>query len=278
MPIVNFVEANLLQITGVVMVAILLSVGRSKILPAVKSHLWLMWIAFGVTIVCGLVLGWALVDLIAWLTQLRGAGAVFGSIGALIAFTLGWHGVHLLIALIRDVTDGRPDEDARKAALWVPTMLPAGWSAVWGVATHPQGIGTGIVAAIMAAITMIYTHRIVGEALKARKARKGWLWFAALVCLLAGIVATPLVLYLDGRAAAHLPAHWLIPARLVAGTIGLALGLAALKDIADKVPDQYVRSFLRFGLPILLTFGSLALGFFTGHAVDGGHITTGGFK
>jgi hypothetical protein len=265
----HFLDAHLLQMAGIVMVIVFLKMGRDKILAAGRSHTWLVWVAFVITAFCGLVLGWALADVTSWLTHLRGAGAVFGSIGALLALGFGWWGVELLVPLIRDVADRRPDDDARKAALWVPTLLPAGWSAVWGIVTHPRGLGTGIVAVAMAVITVIFTQRIVGQALKANKGRTAWLWFAAAVCLLSGLVATPLVLYLDGLAATHLPAHWLLPMRLVAGGFGLALGAAALKDIADRVPDQYVRTFLRFGLPIVLTFGALAINFFTGHALTG---------
>ncbi len=274
----NWITSHLDQITGVVVVAILLSVGRSKILPGVKTKPVLMWLAFVVTAACGLILGWALVDLIAWLTGLHGSGAVYGSIGALIAFTLGWHGVYLLVPLIRDVADGRPDEDARRAALLVPTFLPAGWAGVWGVVTHPTGIGTGIVAAIMAGVTMVYVHLILSHALKAKKAATAWKWFAAGVCLLSGLVAIPLVLYLDGVQARHLPGPWLIAARVVEGTFGVALLIPAIKDITDKIPDRYIRAFLRFGMPLCVAFGWLAITTIFGHASNGGQILTGGMR
>jgi hypothetical protein len=269
-----------MEITGVLAVAILLGVGRSKILPAAKGNRPLMWIAWLVTGFCGLMLGWALYGLVGWATSLGSTfGAVIGSVGALIAFILGWHGAYLAIALIRDLADKTPDDDARKAALWIPTFLPAGINAVWGVVSNPRGIGTGVLAAIMAAITVVYAHMIVTAALKGKTAAKGWKWFAAAVCLLAGVVMLPLVLFIDGVAADQLTDKQLLAARFLAGILGFALLIAACKDMfADKQPDGYVRAFLRFGLPLLLAFGTIAVTTSTGQASDGGKILTGTFK
>lgn len=275
----QWINTHLMEITGVLSVAILLGVGRAKILPAVKAVRWLMWVAWAVTVVCGLILGWALHGLVTWLTTLTGpfASAV-GSVGALTAFILGWHGVYLLVALIRDVADKTPDEDARKAALWIPTFLPAGFSAVWGVVSHPQGLGTGLAAAVMAVITIVYAHRIIKAALQGRTAAIGWKWFAAFVCLLVGIVMIPLVLYIDGVAAAHLPSLWLAAARILAGVFGVALLIAALVDIKDKQPDRFVRAFLRFGLPVLFLFGGLAYGFVSDGASNGSQLLEATFR
>jgi hypothetical protein len=275
----KWIENHLDQIVGVLAVAIILTVGRAKILPAVKRASWLMWVAWAVTVACGLVLGWALLDLVRYLTGLGSlAGSALGSIGALVALALGWHGVYLLIAMIRDLVDRTPDEDARKAALWVPTFLPAGVAGVWGIVTNPQGLGTGLTAAAMALITLIYTHLIINAVLKGKTGAKGWKWFAAGVCLLAGLTVTPLLLFLDGLAADHLPGQWLVAIRVLIGVTGLGLAIAALVDIADRIPDKCVRAFLRFGLPIVITFGALAVSFLTGHAADGGAVLTGGMK
>ncbi len=275
----QWIDTHLMEITGVLAVAILLGVGRNKILPAVKAHRWLMWVAFAVTIVCGLMLGWALHSIVAWLTTLDGPfTATVGSIGALIAFTLGWHGVYLLIALIRDVADKTPDEAARKAALWIPTFLPAGFAAVWGVVSNPRGIGTGLTAAVMAGITIIYAHMIVKEALQGKTAAVGWKWFSAVVCLLVGVVMIPLVLYVDGVAADHMPGNYLLAARILAGVTGAAMLVAALFDIKDKQPDRDVRAFLRYGLPVLFVFGALTVGFFTEGTSNGGEFLEATFK
>ncbi len=276
----QWINSHLGQITGVLAVAILLGVGRNKILPSVKANKGLLWTAWIVTGICGLILGWALSGVMGWLTGLDSVfGATIGAVGAIIALILGWHGVYLLIALIRDLADKTPDDDARKAALWVPTFLPAGISAVWGIVSNPRGLGTGVTAAVMALVTIVYAHMIVTAALKGRTGAKGWKWFATLVCLLAGVVMLHLVLFIDGVAADHLPGSWLIAARTLAGVLGLALGVAALKDLlADKQPDAYVRTFLRFGLPLLLTFGTLAVTTVSGHASDGGQILVGTFK
>lgn len=274
----TWIRDNYLQISAVLGVIIMLTVGRAQLLPAVRNSTPLLWLAFVVTVACGLVLGWALSDVVSWLTHLSGgAGAVLGSIGALIALTLGWHAAYLLVALIRDVADKKPDEEARKAALWVPLFLPAGWSGVWGIVSHPRGLGTGVVAAVMAGITIRYVHRIVKAALAGKTGKKAWQWFAAAVCLLGGLVMIPLVTYVDTQAShwSALPAWGLTMARIVLGAVGLALLIAACVDIKDRVPDEAVRAFLSYGFPVLTLFGLLAVGYFGGHAHDGLQILTG---
>lgn len=263
------------QAVGVIVVIVLLVFGRKKLLPHAQGSRVLLWLTWLVTVLCGLVLGWALYGLVGWLTSVGGVGGVIGSIGGLVALAMGWHGMWSLVACIRDVADGQPDDDARKAALWVPTTLPAGWHAVMGIVMHPRSLSSGITDVIMVVITMVGTHLVVKAALKANKGRTAWMWFAAAVCLLAGIVATPLVLYLDGLLAQYLPHTWLISARVIAGAFGFALLLAAIKDITDKVPDQYVRTFLRAGLPLLITCGAVTFTTIAGHATDGAQILTG---
>lgn len=272
----NWIVTYHLQIALVLGVLIVLGVGRAKILPAVRQSSLLLWVAFVVTVVCGLVLGWALTGVVAWATSLSGSiGGVVSGVGGVIALWMGWHAVHLLVALIRDVADKTPDEDARKAALWVPTMLPAGWQAVWAILSHPRGLGAGVTAAVMAGITVVYAHRIVKAALGGKTARKAWKWFASAVCLFAGVVLIPLVVFADGMASHYLPPWAVLMARILLGATGVALLVAAFIDIKDKVPDVGVRAFLAYGLPLLVLFGSLFVGLVNQHAHDGlRHATT----
>jgi hypothetical protein len=275
----SWINNNFDQLVALLAVAIILTVGRSKILPSVKRHSWLMWVAWIVTGACGLVLGWALFGLVRWATALGSvAGSTLGAVGSLIALWLGWHGVYLVVAMIRDLADKTPDEDARKAALWVPTFLPAGIAGVWGVVSHPTGLGTGLTAAVMAAITIVYTSRIMKAVLEGKTAVKAWKWFAAAVCLLSGLVTIPLVAYVNTFAAAHLPSKWMAGIAILEGVFGIALLLAALKDIADKIPDAYVRAFLRIGVPMLVVSGAVAVAFATNHISDGTGILTGTMK
>jgi hypothetical protein len=273
---VDWISTNYLQITGVLAVVILLGVGRAKILPGVRSSPLLLWLAFVVTAVCGLILGWALVGVMAWMTSLPSLfGSVIGSIGAIVALALGWHAVYLTIALIRDLADKTPDEKARSAALWVPTFLPAGWTATWGIISNPRGLGTGITAAIMAVMTVLYAHLIVKEVLKAKTAPRAWRWFAALVMLLAGLVMIPLLVFADAQAALHLPGKLMASIRILAGVAGIALLVRAIKDIVDRVPDVHVRAFLAYGLPLLFAFGAAAAAWLSGNAESGFELLTG---
>ncbi len=271
----QWINSNLNQILGLLVVAILLTVGRKPLLGKTRGNKPLMWLAFAVTTICGLILGWALAGVMGWVVNLDNlAGATLGPVGALAAVWAGWHAVAMLVDLIRDVADQTPDEDARRAALWIPTLLPAGATAVWGIVTNPRGLGTGLAAAAMAAITAAYVGVIIRKALAGKAGSKPWKWFAAIVSLLGGLVLTPLVLYVDGWLGGF-GGQWQTGARLLAGVLGLSLGVAAAVDIADKVPDRYVRAFLRFGLPMVLAFGAVAVGFITSGATNGGDILTG---
>jgi len=272
----NWIVTYHLQIALVLGVLIVLTVGRAKILPAVRQSALLLWVAFIVTAICGLVLCWALIGVVAWATSLTGSiGGVIAGVGGIIALWLGWHALALLVPLIRDVADKVPDEDARKAALWVPTMLPAGWQAVWAILSHPRSLGAGATAAVMAAITVVYAHRIVKAALAGKTARKAWKWFASAVSLFAGVVTIPLVAFADGMAVHYLPPWAVLMVRIVLGALGVALLVAALVDIKDKIPDAGVRAFLAYGLPLLVLFGSLFVGLVSQHAHDGlQHATT----
>ena len=270
----QFLNSNIEQIAAVLGVAIILALGRAKILPAIRQSAFLLWVAFVVTAICGLILGWALSGVVAWLTGITSIGGF--SIVGLLAVWAGWHAVGMTVDLIRDLVDLKPDEEARTAALWIPTLLPAGIAAVWEIASNPRGIGTGITAAIMAGITIGYTVAISKKAVKGSKGKTAWLWFAAAVCLLGGLAATPLVLYVDGWLAGVLPGQWLWAVRILAGAAGVALLIAALKDVAaDRRPDAYVRAFLQFGLPLVLAFGALTVGFFAQGATNGAEFLNG---
>lgn len=269
----QFINNNLEQIAAVLGVVAILTLGRAKILPKVRSSKFLLWVAFVVTAASGLVLGWALSGFTAWLTSRTSIGGF--SIVGLVAVWLGWHAVAMAVDLIRDLADGQPDDDARKAALWIPTLLPAGWTAVWQIASNPRGLGTGVTAAIMAGITIGYATIISNKAVKGKKGKTAWLWFAALVCLMGGLAATPLVLYVDGWLATTAPGGWLIGFRIVAGAAGIGLLVGALADITDKRPDALVRAFLQFGLPLVLSFGAIAFTALSGGAANGAGFLTG---
>lgn len=272
----TWLQANYLQITGVIAVAIMLTVGRAALLPKTRSDPFLLWVAFAITAVCGLVLGWALYGVMAWLTALPGLfGGAIASVGAIVAVWLGWHGVYQLVALVRDVADRSPDAEARKAALWVPTFLPAGGQAVWGIVSNPQGLGTTLTAAIMAVLTILYVVRIAQAALSASAAPKLWRWFATGVCVLGGLVMIPLLAFADAQAAQFVPSELMVAARILSGVAGFALAFAALRDLRDRVPDKYARACALAGVPLLVVSGATAWGWITGTAGSGLELLTG---
>lgn len=272
------IEQYLPQI-GAVIAAVILLAGRNVILPQTRQSKFVMWTAFAVTAICGLMLGYALVGVTRWVTGLGGGfGGTVASIGGIAAVWLGWHGVYQAIPMIRDLADGTPDGDARRAALWIPTLLPAGGQAVWGIVTAPRSVGSTVAAIAMAALTIVYAHLISKEAVKGRKARKAWHWFAVAVCLLAGVVAIPLVWFLDGIAADNLSTSWLVFVRVIAGTIPFALGVASVKDMVDGIPDQWVRRFAAFGTPLIVAYGFIAFQALVNGATNGGDILIGSMQ
>lgn len=287
----NTIAQHAPQIGAIAGVIVLLTVGASRLIPGAKGSAPLMWVAWTVYAICGLVLGWALAFVVTWLTSGGpGAKGVIGSIFAIPAVLFGWHAVYLLVGMIRDLADRKPDEDARKAALWVPTLLPGGIQAVVATISHPQGVVTGVIAAVIAMITVVYAHRIVGAALsgsgdkpaKGRTARQNaWCWFAAAVCFLGGLMTLPLVLYTDVVVSHIIPpgqVGLLVASRFLLGVVGVALLIAAVSDMKDRVPDQHVRRFLSYGLPFLLAFGGIAINTGISTASNGGQNLIGSVK
>ncbi len=283
-----WINSHWLQLTLVIAVIVLLVFGRNKILPRVGENKFILWFAFLVTALCGLVLGWALQDVMQWVTALPTTlGGVVSSIGAIIAVIAGWASISMLVAMIRDLADGVPDGEARKAALWFPTLSVAGWSAAWGIVQNPRGIGTGITAAIIAVISIVFLRKIVSAALAGKKGENAWKWFATAVCFLAGLLMIPLLAFGDSMAQQHLPAPWPSALRIILGAVGLGLAVWAIVDAVPKkkqgekhvVPDEGVRAFMAFGLPTLVLFGALALGEITNAADEqGNNILVGSLK
>lgn len=275
------------QLLGVAVVLILLIVGRKPLLTLVKENKFLLWLAFVVTALCGLILGWSLQDVASWVTGLPGTlGGVVASIGAILAVLAGWWAIELIVKLVRDVADGTPDDDARMAALWVPTLAPAGLAAAWGIVQNPRGIGTGITAAIIALISLVFLRKTVKACLAARKHEIPWKWFAVAVCVLAGVLMIPLLAFADSQIAQHAPDPWPTIFRVLVGAVGLALLIAAAVDAVPKkakgekqmVPDKYVRAFAALGVPALFLCGALAVGFVSDHAEEQGNILVGSVK
>lgn len=280
-------NAHLLQLVGVAIVLILLAFGRKPLLTRVKESKILLWFAFLITIACGLMLGWALRDLTAWVTGLPGTlGGIISSIGAILAIIAGWWSIELTVKAVRDVLDTIPDEDARKAALWVPTLAPAGLTAAWQIVTNPQGIGTGITAAVIALVSLIFLWKTNKAALSAKNHQLLWKWFAVAVSVLAGILMIPLLAFADSQIAQRTDGDWSLAFRLLTGALGIALLIAAIADAWPKankgektlVPDGGVRTFAAIGIPALVLCGALAVGFVGDHATEQGNILVGSMK
>jgi hypothetical protein len=223
------------------------------------------WFAFVLSLIAGLLLAVFLIPLTAWVGKLGGLGVVAASVGTVITVLMGWQAVYLIIAAIRDLMDKTPDEEARKAARWVPTFLPAGGSAVATLVSNPRASGFGLgvsvlTAAIVSAITVAYTLKICKAVDAAKAGKSGWKWFAAAICFLAGVVHIALITYLDGIVADFIPGAYMAGLRILLGAAGLGLLIAGFVDyFKDGVPDQYVRRAGWIGIPLVTLFASAAI-------------------
>jgi hypothetical protein len=279
----SWLSAHLLQMVGALIAVILIAGGKLAVERS-GEHKFLLWFAFVIRVAAGLILGWSLRDVAAWITSRPGTvGGVVSSIGGIAAIIAGWWSIEMLVKLLRDVADGVPDDDARRAALWVPTLAPAGLSAAWGIVEHPHGIGTGLTAAVIALISLVFLRKTTKAALASKKHHLPWKWFAVLVCALAGILMIPLLAFADAQVAKYAPT-WSTPFRLIVGAVGLALLLTAIADAWPKknkgettvVPDGGVRAFAALGVPALVLCGALAVGFVSDHATEQGNVLVSG--
>jgi hypothetical protein len=274
---------HILQIAGVIVGLILLP-GSNFAVTRANDHAVLLWFAYIVRAVIGLLFGISLYELISWLTNLPGTfGGIVSSVGAIIATIGGWIGMVMLVQMFRDLGDGKPDAEARRAALWVPILAPATFSAVWNIVTNPRGLGTGITAAIIALISVIALRIVVKSCLKPSKHPLFWKWTAVAVSLLGGIIMIPLVAFADSQVAEHASGDVSLVFRLVLAAVGLTLLIGAIADAWPKkekneqtiVPDKWVRAFAAYGVPVLFLFGALGVGFVSDRAAEQGNILVG---
>lgn len=223
------------------------------------------WFAFGMSLLAGLLIAVFTIPLMLWIGKLGGLGVVAASIGTIITVLLGWQAVYLIIAAIRDLADKTPDEEARKAARWVPTFLPVGGTAIATLVSHPRadGFGLGVnllTSAIVSAITVGYTFKIFKACDLGKNAKKGWKWFCAIAAGLAGCIHVALINYLDGVLADLVPGAWMNGIRVIAGVAGLVFLVCGLVDFfKDGEPDKYVRRAGVFGIPLVTLFFSLGV-------------------
>jgi hypothetical protein len=239
------------------------------------------WASFIIYALSGLALAVAAIPTIKWLVGFgasSGLAAFVGNVTAIATLALGWHAVAMIVSMIRDLADKVPDHEARSAALWVPTFLPIGGAAVMQLLQNPQGIGQGITAAIMGAITLLYSGLIVKRADAARSHQKKWNWFSFAVLVLAGLVIIPMVAYVDTALITRLPGAFRTLTRVALGLAGVGLLVAGIADIwVDRVPDAYARAMARFGIPFAFVFGGLGIAALTGSASNGAGFLNGVF-
>jgi hypothetical protein len=200
-----------------------------------------------------------------------GIGGLVGNLTAVVTFALGWHGVAMIVTMIRDLADKEPNHEARTAALWVPTLLPIGGTAVLSLLQNPQGIGLGLT-------TLIYAFMIVKRVDKASNYKKQWNWFAFGVLLLAGIAIIPMVAYADTALISKLPGGLRAITRAAIGLSAAGALLAGLADIwVDRVPDKFARTAAIFGIAGFTVFGAIGIAALTGAASDGASVLNGVF-
>lgn len=272
----------------IALIAAIVCVGMAKkIIPFVshskkeRGRPVARWAAFIVYAIGGFCLAGALIPIMLRITRLGALGglaALVGNVGAIIALALGWQGAAMVTAVIRDLFDKVPDHQARSGALWIPTLLPVGGTAVVGVVQNPQGLGQGLTAAIMGGITLTYVFMIVKRMDGATNHKIVWNWAAFAVCFLGGLVMVPLIAYTDTALLVHLPADIRTIVRVGVGLSGLAAVGAGIFDIyCDGAPNKLARTGATYGLGVTLVFGAIAWSALLGNAADGAGVLNGVF-
>ncbi|MBF9135200.1 hypothetical protein I0C86_40695 [Plantactinospora sp. S1510] len=276
-------EMIIRAIVGLVAVAVFLHYARKPHQGIQDSSKAARWTAFILSALAGFIAVVVLWPIVSWVLKLDGGFAWIGSIGAIVGLTLGWYALTMGTSMVRDLADGVPDKEAQRAALYIPTCLPAGWGSVAGVISNPTGIGSTITAAIMSGISVFFCVKIVQEALKNKQSKHyvKWLYYAAVVSFLGGLCAVPLVAKIDDFLADHVPAEYMTWGRVIGGVIGAAMLIGAFADAFQKhphpddrsrtirKPDQHVRTFGLVGLPLCYLFFSVGYAWLSDTANSG---------
>lgn len=281
MNILNWIATHQVQITALLVAGIGIGLAK-KIIPFIsraqkkERSPHARWASFVIYAISGIALAIAMVPFVMWLIGKLGSVGTFFVGTATLA--LGWHAVAMIVSVIRDLFDKVPDHEARTGALWIPTLVPVGISAVIALLKNPQGLGQGLTAAAMALVTVIYAYMIVKRMDNAQNHKKQWNWAAFGVLVLAGLVIIPLYAYADTALISMLPGNiqWL--PRLVVGLLALSALIAAVCDIwFDGVPNKLARAGAIFGLPGVFVFGGIAWTAITGATQDGASFLNGVF-
>lgn len=204
----------------------------------------------------GLILAYGLYPLALWIIGWgEGLGGVIAIIFGVATLAAGWHSMYGMVALIHDMTDGTPDDEAFSAGFLVPTTIPLGWAALSALFANPRGAGTGWAVVAVSAVTVIYAHKILKRVYAAQGHERLWMWFGFAVSIFVGIVHIAALAYLNQMAGEYLPEWlaWTIRAGMViAGVVLLVVGLA---DIFDWTPEQWSHRAAMYTIP---TFTVLA--------------------
>lgn len=258
----SLITQNLSTTLTAALGAFALIIGINRILvPKIRSSKlsgFARWVSFLLIAFLGIVQGAGFYIFTRWATGLSGnLVGVAANLGQLVAIGFGMYTFLLITGGVRDLADKIPDEDARRCAWWLPTTFPAGWNAVLGVLHNPRGVGSGLTAALVGVEALVFAFLITRSALTSGSHKTAWKYYTAVVNILAGIIAIPLMVYADATMASLLPGPVLTIVRVIFGIAGALLAIGLIADMCDLAPDQYARWAFAYGIPILFVFGSV---------------------
>jgi hypothetical protein len=241
---------------------------------------WLKRAAFALRLIAGggfsiafLSIGLALVT---WGTE-NTAGWV--GITAAIAFIgIGWWAMDGIVLCVLDLIDSVPDDEAFKAALFIPTTVPLGVGSLWEVFTNPQGFPTGFAALVLSGIGGYFMHRILGRIAGVSTGKKVWHWLTALLCLFVGVMHVPAFVYINEWMTSLLSGvrlnFWIIDTGLLSAFQWAAIGAACamlaygvgdnLKG--DKLPGWPTWWAGMYSIPVFSALGMIAIAGFQTNA------------
>lgn len=210
------------------------------------------FICLAMMVFAGLILAVGMFPFISWVVGWGGGFAGFVAVIFSVAvLAAGWHALYFLVALVHDMTDGTPDDEAFTAAFWVPTMLPLGWPALVGLFGNPRGFATGLGVLAVSIVTAIYAHKILTRTHAAEGHYRLWMYVSTAICIFVGIVHIAGLAYVNDLAREHLP-PWgyglLVTGVVVFAVICLFIGLGDW--IRNWTPEKWSQWAGMYTIPV----------------------------
>lgn len=207
--------------------------------------------------------------LVTWGTE-NTAGWV-GISAAIVFVGIGWWAIDGLVLCVLDLLDGVPDDEAFKAALFIPTTVPLGVGSLWEVFTNPQGFPTGFAALVLSGIGGFFMHRILKRIAEVSNGKMVWHWLTAVLCVFVGVMHVPAFIYVNDWMTSLIGGtrldFWIINIAIIDGFRCAAVGAACVLLAygvgdnlkGDRLPGWPTWATGMYSIPVFSGLGAIAI-------------------